>query len=179
MSLAAATRCTGATPDFPRKRVPIRVVAYLQMPRGSLLLPLAIFTAGVLVYPSKATHAQQHTVTAARRLKKLANLMQDYDSSGDERGALPPSSTNSVDDVRQERIRNSKQLPVGRGAFCRGGTAGHGKKRHLRPASAVNRRGVPPAEALSRYPTTETPGGLVRALDYVGTMSFAMSGAGS
>lgn len=42
---------------------------------------------------------------------------------------------------------------------------------------AVNRKGVPPAESLSRYPTLETPGGIIRMLDYVGTMSFAMSGA--
>lgn len=28
-----------------------------------------------------------------------------------------------------------------------------------------------------RYPTFKTPGGLVRLLDYVGTVSFAMSGA--
>lgn len=28
-----------------------------------------------------------------------------------------------------------------------------------------------------RFPTLKTPGGLVRLLDYVGTVSFAMSGA--
>lgn len=61
----------------------------------------------------------------------------------------------------------SKRSVTTRGEFQRGGM-----KR-----ACVNRSGVPPAEALSRYPTLETPGGLVRALDYVGTISFAMSGA--
>ncbi|CAM9420546.1 unnamed protein product [Discosporangium mesarthrocarpum] len=41
----------------------------------------------------------------------------------------------------------------------------------------VNRRGVTPGEGMTRYPSLETPGGLLRSLDYLGTASFAFSGA--
>lgn len=57
-----------------------------------------------------------------------------------------------------------------------GATAAAGDSSSQLRAGGVNRRGVPPAEALSRYPSLRTPGGLVRALDYLGTVSFAMSG---
>lgn len=36
---------------------------------------------------------------------------------------------------------------------------------------------TPESRGNLRYPTLKTPGGLVRLLDYVGTVSFAMSGS--
>lgn len=36
---------------------------------------------------------------------------------------------------------------------------------------------TPESHGTLRFPTLKTPGGLVRLLDYVGTVSFAMSGA--
>ncbi|CAN0120869.1 unnamed protein product [Ectocarpus sp. 4 AP-2014] len=63
--------------------------------------------------------------------------------------------------------------------YARGGginvafTRGRGNKWQ----DGVNRRAIPAPEALSRYPNLKSPGGLVRFLDYVGTVSFAMSGA--
>ncbi|CAM9749026.1 unnamed protein product [Pylaiella littoralis] len=55
-----------------------------------------------------------------------------------------------------------------------GGVLGAWKKQRNK---GVNQRALPAPEALSRYPSLKTPGGLVRLLDYVGTVSFAMSGA--
>lgn len=78
------------------------------------------------------------------------------------------------------KSRNGKRF-VSDTSFIRGGGGGGGGEasQHLLRAGAVpvNRRGLPPEEALSRYPTLGSAGGLVRALDYVGTVSFAMSGA--
>ena len=45
------------------------------------------------------------------------------------------------------------------------------------PPPCKNRSTTDAPRTSSRYPSFKTPGGIVRLLDYVGTVSFAMSGA--
>jgi Glycine transporter len=42
---------------------------------------------------------------------------------------------------------------------------------------ATNRRDVTVGETMTRYPSLRSSGGLLRSLDYLGTVAFAMGGA--
>eukprot|EP00752_Nemacystus_decipiens_P001895 g1825.t1 len=87
-------------------------------------------------------------------------------------GGRQRTTPNGSSGQRQAELRSGRALCI------RGGDAGEALEGQRKKWwKGVNRKPLPAPEALSRYPSLKTPGGLVRLLDYVGTVSFAMSGA--